>query len=417
MHRSPPCGRRNRPRRAHRAGAREPFGDATRSRPATRRRRRRRTSCDAICSRAWSATSDQPESSPESFAPAATPIASSDSADRATRRRGASVSRLDSRGSRRSGPGRSAGRTAATPRRRASWPGRRSAVRRCHRGRKATRSGSRLRSPPRRRGRRRPGATDRGARRQPRRRRPICSIVLGRVDERFDEPDRRPASRQSAHDARRVRTDFLEDLPPLRVGREARLHRDAFLVGALTVDVRGQDLFARGIRGSRECRSQKPPAAMDARPDGADRDALRARDLVVRLVRDVAEHDGHCGTPRAARRARAGPRRRAARACLVGRRRRRQDAVGSFGQCDRSAAALAPHLVQEHVRHDPGQPAFQRARLVTSPGPGGRGAAPLGRDPVRRRRIAGQPVGHVVEETTVVAGDLLPGGNTVRHRQ
>ena len=89
--------------------------------------------------------------------------------------------------------------------------------------------------------------------------------------------------------------------------------------------------------------------------------------------------------------ARAGPRRRA-RGRLVGGGRGREHPVGVVGQRVHRRRRFASHLVEEHVRHDPGQPALQRSGLVALQALADPKRPPA-RDPVRRRRCrpAGRP--------------------------
>ena len=89
---------------------------------------------------------------------------------------------------------------------------------------------------------------------------------------------------------------------------------------------------------------------------------------------------------------------------------------GSSGSGVGRSTLAAPDLVEEHVRHDPRQPAFQRSGLVT--------LEPLADSDERFLDqilcvvvIAGQAVRHVVEEAPVVARDLFPRGDAVSHGQ
>ena len=138
-------------------------------------------------------------------------------------------------------------------------------------------------------------------------------------------------------------------------------------------------------------------------------------DLLVRQVADVAEHDrnpellGERGERLLDLVRQPGLR-------LVGRRRGREHAAGVVRERVGGASLPTSHLVEEHVRHDSSQPAFEGSRLV---------ALEALADPQQRFLhqilcvvvIAGQAVGHVVEEAPVVARDLFPRGNTVSHGQ
>ena len=288
MHRSRPCGCPNRPRRRPSCWCTgtvwrcDPFSSchSTTTTPSN--------ACDAICSRAWSATSDQPESSPESFAPAATPIASSDSAiaPPATRSERLTVGfpRVAAIGARPLSGSDCSDCAAPCELARTAIGGATSSPR--PEGdaiRKPTAIAAAAARPATTRGHRpRCAATTATSASD-------CSICSGASTSASTNPTGGRRARQGARRARAShglprgspatprRTRGAP--PPRRVPRRCT-HRRRTRTGPLR----------RGIRGSRECRSQKPPAAMDARPDGADRNALRARDLVIRESDDVGEH-------------------------------------------------------------------------------------------------------------------------------
>ena len=164
----------------------------------------------------------------------------------------------------------------------------------------------------------------------PRTRRPPRPRARRRVRRRTPRAVRGAAARARA---RARRADLLEDLSPLGVGREARLDGDAFVIGALTVEVRRQDLFGEGVgihdsavrrrRRPRWMRERTVPTGMPCAP------AISSYDRPT----TSAQHDGGAELLGQRGRARPAPRPRALRSP----RRRRPSGGSTRSGCSGSA--------------------------------------------------------------------------------
>ncbi len=149
---------------------------------------------------------------------------------------------------------------------------------------------------------------------------------------------------------------------------------------------------------------------MDPATNGAHGDVKGIADLLIGQADDIAEH--HRGAVLG---------RQAAQGLLhivgeglgghghVSTRAGRHDAIGIVGEKVERAALPSPGLVEECIGGDTAQPPFQRTRLVGLEAP---------TDPekhflhqiLRVVVIAGQAIGHRVQEAPVVSSNLFPCG-------